>query len=99
LIYFLNSNYPSLHTSLFHLKSKPSKKPDQLVVLKPQQIQLMNQLEMNRAQLSQDQLQMLAYLKGQYSMMQQQQSADKSNKNGQGKWHSNIIEGEILLYI
>jgi hypothetical protein len=44
-----------------------------LVILKPQQIQLLNQLEQNRAHLNPDQMQMLNYLKSQYLIMQQQQ--------------------------
>ena len=42
-------------------------------MLKPHQIQLMGQLELNRNHLNKDQLQMLAYLKTQYSAMQCQQ--------------------------
>ena len=44
-----------------------------MVVLKPNQIHLMNQLEFNRSQLNPDQLQTLNYLKSQYAIMQSQQ--------------------------
>jgi tetratricopeptide (TPR) repeat protein len=50
------------------------KKIDQLVILKPNQIQLMNQLELNRNQLNAEQMQMLNYLKSQYFIMQSQQA-------------------------
>ncbi len=56
-------------------------KNDQVISLKPNQIQLMNQLELNRNQLNKEQLQMLTYLKTQYTIMQQQHGNQNPQQN------------------
>lgn len=49
-------------------------------MLKPAQIQLMNQLDQNRFQLNPDQLQMLTYLKTQFTAMQSHQTLNSANQ-------------------
>lgn len=64
------------------------------LLLKPQQIQLMNQLEQNKNQLNNDQLQMLNHLKSQFLQQQQnllQQSNFSPHRNQFNSYATNSI--------
>jgi len=67
-----------------------------MVMLKPQQIQMLNQLEQNRAHLNPDQLQMLNYLKSQYIIMQSQQQQQNQQQHQHQQQQQHDLDQQLL---